>query len=169
MQGATTSHCLKKSLCLISIHAPMQGATLSSLPTIISLCISIHAPMQGATGQLGGVSTFSSYFNPRTHAGCDTTISTGHVKEIHFNPRTHAGCDIFGDDYLKDILISIHAPMQGATDIYNGYISSKTFQSTHPCRVRPSTLGSVAGGLIIFQSTHPCRVRLLDQQEMLHI
>ena len=52
----------------------------------------------------------------------------------NFNPRTHEGCDL--GQFVFDaagILISIHAPMKGATRrdaVWN--FALNTFQSTHP-------------------------------------
>ncbi len=35
----------------------------------------------------------SSYFNPRTHVGCDTSTPIHNSSCQNFNPRTHVGCD----------------------------------------------------------------------------
>ena len=98
-----------------------------------------------------------SHFNPRTREGCDLTIKGTSVRsQLYFNPRTREGCDkltIF--DTQKGAIISIHAPVKGATpeqmpdrmttDYFNprtregcdniGYVNSVLsyiFQSTHP-------------------------------------
>ena len=59
-------------------------------------------------------------------------------KRNHFNPRTRAGCD----RYCPSTSGHLH-----------------TFQSTHPCWVRPSSASSALQWMDTFQSTHPCWVR----------
>ena len=34
-------------------------------------------------------------FNPRTHVGCDFSLSAAVAVVVSFNPRTHVGCDSF--------------------------------------------------------------------------
>ena len=34
-------------------------------------------------------------FNPRTHVGCDALTFPTRIFSLHFNPRTHVGCDTF--------------------------------------------------------------------------
>ena len=97
-------------------------------------------------------------FNPRTHAGCDTKKESCAKLRLCFNPRTHAGCDKKFPDGFHQIIVSIHAPTQGATQLplqvlqdivrFNPrthagcddegrwFNSDKWFQSTHPRRVR---------------------------------
>ena len=63
-----------------------------------------------------------SDFNPRTHVGCDQLKRIGKSYQDNFNPRTHVGCDYSGLISFKHLLISIHAPMWGATKgwLYHG-------------------------------------------------
>ena len=62
--------------------------------------------------------------------------------------------------YLLSTLISIHAPVWGATrGSTNRHGVPRSFQSTHPCGVRRSHLPGFLA-LRAFQSTHPCGVRL---------
>ena len=57
----------------------------------------------------------SAGFNPRTHTGC------GHVHLLHvasifcFNPRTTQGSTFWAVPCIVIMLVSIHAPTQGAT------------------------------------------------------
>jgi len=58
-----------------------------------------------------------------------------------------------------DILVSIHAPLRGATVVFNGgYVTQKRFNPRTPAGCDPKTFYL---RLIIesFQSTHPCGVR----------
>ena len=101
--------------------------------------ISIHAPVKGATPSTTDPPTPACNFNPRTRAGCDPGEAAGAGRPV----------------------ISIHAPVLGATRwklavsaLYFG------FQSTHPCWVRPLHERRRFIQRNIFQSTHPCWVRL---------
>ena len=78
-------------------------------------------------------------FNPRTRAGCDFTAVLRVIFFGHFNPRTRAGCDKQQyHDFFTYSLISIHAPVLGATRSVTIVRNSLlVFQSTHPCWVRP--------------------------------
>ena len=58
-------------------------------------------------------------FNPRTREGCDWDRSprTGCGSEC-FNPRTREGCDLLVKSRINIVcIVSIHAPVKGATDI----------------------------------------------------
>ena len=57
------------------------------------------------------------YFNPRTREGCDLQVRLYEMGETNnFNPRTREGCDGgVGSDDTATGLISIHAPVKGAT------------------------------------------------------
>ena len=107
----------------------------------------------------------TSYFNPRTHTGCDTKelerelmvlgISIhaptrgatykytyiAKVREVFQSTHPHGVRLLSFLDYLKPNSISIHAPTRGATR--NVRIPSPVlagFQSTHPHGVRRSSL-----------------------------
>ena len=101
------------------------------------------------------------------------------VIEIGFNPRTRVGCDYQRLGGRLVSVVSIHAPVWGATaDVITSNIKN-TFQSTHPCGVRlvfmltgvrlnVSIHAPVWGATLpiptskpnyMFQSTHPCGVR----------
>ena len=54
-------------------------------------------------------------FNPRTREGCDTAGHVWQNQGICFNPRTREGCDEGRMKSLADIIVSIHAPVKGAT------------------------------------------------------
>ena len=126
-----------------------------------------------------------SYFNPRTHVGCDTLAApltldfmlfqSTHPRGVrltiflivlglsNFNPRTHVGCDDCPVSYRYNKVISIHAPTWGATSATNSITTANTFQSTHPRGVR-QFLRQMDVNEIKFQSTHPRGVRLLSHQ-----
>ena len=76
-------------------------------------------------------------FNPRAHAGRDTTKTTPYLNKDSFNPRAHAGRDTNGgrktairgcfnprahagrdprsQAEAQHVIVSIHAPTRGAT------------------------------------------------------
>ena len=121
-----------------------------------------------------------SRFNPRTRVGCDhwatwtdengkkfqSTHPCG-VRHQHqiifywlqsFNPRTRVGCDREISMGYTAELVSIHAPVWGATLLSSMTRIKVTFQSTHPCGVRHINVFKIPD-LFEFQSTHPCGVR----------
>ena len=101
--------------------------------------ISIHAPVKGATEMKASSHRLTpTNFNPRTREGCDVTDEESFELYCYFNPRTREGCD--NDQFKKacnifdfnprtregcdlntrfcgayDAIISIHAPVKGAT------------------------------------------------------
>ena len=77
----------------------MDGISSGSLTQI-----SIHAPMKGATTHGSLRCTSRTYFNPRTHEGCDRS-GPGYIDGvgIYFNPRTHEGCDRSGPGYIDGV------------------------------------------------------------------
>ena len=79
--------------------------------------ISIHAPVKGATLQAHLFTGHAPDFNPRTREGCDPNSGGRTVIPIsHFNPRTREGCDnFFQQETIDWLMISIHAPVKGAT------------------------------------------------------
>ena len=78
-------------------------------------------------------------FNPRTRAGCDQLPHRFSPPSDCFNPRTRAGCDTDFHLFYLLCLVSIHAPVRGATKRVLESSTGKMFQSTHPCGVRPLT------------------------------
>ena len=128
---------------VISIHAPVKGATRTAgnIPgpyrdfnprtregcdgTALDVAyapegISIHAPVKGATAVQRRPICQQRDFNPRTREGCDISQVCTIFLPAHFNPRTREGCDL--SQFILDaagILISIHAPVKGATK-YHG-------------------------------------------------
>ena len=146
---------------VISIHAPMKGATgtTSTILPAITAFQSTHPwrvrlfmlyllvaklifqsthPWRVRHGCFRRLRGRESYFNPRTHEGCDPGFDARHGRGFYFNPRTHEGCDVVKSAWLsikwifqsthpwrvrqliegainKHVVISIHAPMKGAT------------------------------------------------------
>ena len=71
--------------------------------------------MKGATSlRIPAMASFNN-FNLRSHEGSDGRLWWNWLRCHYFNPRSHEGSD---DRYRRDcpvLLISIHAPMKGAT------------------------------------------------------
>ncbi len=123
-------------------------------------------------------------FNPRIHTGCDNKESNYIYTRMTFQSthpyrmRRHDGQKV-----ELCIIVSIHAPIQGATvsmamcrapglcfnprthtgcDLRSQQQELRVlFQSTHPYRVR-RIFGGISASKAMFQSTHPYRVRLLE-------
>ena len=81
------------NLDLISIHAPVKGATTGAISAQVSMC----------------------NFNPRSREGSDTPLLNNSTIFVNFNPRSREGSDCSSDKDRDTELISIHAPVKGAT------------------------------------------------------
>ncbi len=106
--------------------------------------ISIHAPTWGATRIVGRYRDTCN-FNPRTHVGCDLTVSVLLLYVRDFNPRTHVGCDKkrYQNDWSLRIFQSTHPRGVRLALPARSNLSEK-FQSTHPRGVRPKMIGRFA-------------------------
>mgnify|MGYP001699443272 CR=1 FL=1 len=81
------------------------------------------------------IDSSQQHFNPRTREGCDSKHELTKLTEAYnFNPRTREGCDFLPEQIaLYHLIISIHAPVKGATGLRHIDATSKPkFQSTHP-------------------------------------
>ena len=59
----------------------------------------------------------SRHFNPRSRVGSDLIAYDEHQDEIDFNPRSRVGSDVGYCCGRCGCMISIHAPVWGATEI----------------------------------------------------
>ncbi len=76
----------------ISIHAPTWGATGERLHTVQRVAISIHAPTWGATYECCSFCVIAIFQS--THPRGVRRAHLVHLfLETYFNPRTHVGCD----------------------------------------------------------------------------
>ena len=55
-------------------------------------------------------------FNPRTRDGCDFLAVHSYLIVACFNPRTRDGCDDLQAAHKAGVIVSIHAPVMGATE-----------------------------------------------------
>ena len=116
--------------------------------------ISIHAPAKGATRPLTRPSSSARYFNPRSREGSDVQRLLSKRTQYHFNPRSREGSDNSSSHSCRQIknfnprsregsdgdqavftpvsVISIHAPVKGATSKRQNRRAAPTFQSTLP-------------------------------------
>ena len=126
-------------LAVISIHAPAKGATFQrQFSNLTTAVISIHAPAKGATStrtRVPAIRKFQStlprrerrsasqfgytgqyHFNPRSREGSDPDCKRRTLAGRYFNPRSREGSD--GADIKRRVfvVISIHAPVKGATE-----------------------------------------------------
>ena len=126
--------------------------------------------------------TFTTCFNPHTHAGCDSEDSSKasfvswfqstHPRRVWlqgyhcrysnwcFNPHTHAGCDKTIRCLFLDIRqVSIHTPTQGVTFSGDGSALVVSFNPHTHAGCDKDRL-SLVSPFFMFQSTHPRRVWL---------
>ena len=99
------------------------------------IVVSIHAPVWGAT--LAVVMLLLALQFQSTHP-CGVRLLASLIVSVSFcfNPRTRVGCDLFDWSTWCYNLVSIHAPVWGATPMAICLVWVKLFQSTHPCGVR---------------------------------
>ena len=119
--------------------------------------ISIHAPVKGATSKKARIQMVMGYFNPRTREGCDSVSGYSPSWPQDFNPRTREGCDSVVDPYEAHVkLISIHAPVKGATRMTGDTPRPLVCISIHaPVKGATPYVFESEGVEHIFQSTHP--------------
>ena len=142
----------------VSIHAPVWGATSKFIFKPIYKSFNPRTRVGCDVIIIMAVTTTKG-FNPRTRVGCDPCAAESVVVDalfqsthpcgvrrlswrvllscLCFNPRTRVGCD--QDSVISDNtdIVSIHAPVWGATNTDDFSNRFYRFQSTHPCGVRP--------------------------------
>ena len=77
-------------------------------------------------------------FNPRTRVGCDYSKSIGCAID-EFQSTHPCGVRLIVVDLYNLKIVSIHAPVWGATQQQTRQYQLIEFQSTHPCGVRRSS------------------------------
>ena len=90
--------------------------------------------MKGATSSAVSVNVIRKNFNPRTREGCDF------------------GCLGYG---LVPLLISIHAPVKGATHVSVAYVDLFGISIHAPVKGATTLPPCIASYKASFQSTHP--------------
>ena len=121
-------------MIVVSIHAPMQGATIQSL-SFAANCQFQSTPLCKGRLSLRCLRPENPGFNPRPYARGDLRLIL------------HVGCLKFQSTPLCkgrhpdvkgpfDERVSIHAPMQGATEAIEAYRQLREFQSTPLCKGR---------------------------------
>ena len=100
----------------ISIHAPTRGATSCSPFSLTSSEFQSTLPRGERRHQKFLKEVFDN-FNPRSHEGSDTDTHCPRITTENFNPRSHEGSDKLYHNSHNKAVISIHAPMRGATSM----------------------------------------------------
>ena len=103
---------------MISIHAPTRGATLSAFFGIY-YCFKFQSTLpreERRTCRPEQICTFTD-FNPRSHERSDAFQFRASSALLYFNPRSHERSDWHITKRRKFLIISIHAPTRGATDV----------------------------------------------------
>ena len=141
----------------ISTHAPTQGATQQNDQINQKTQISTHAPTQGATGLFFCWMKYRLFQLTRPRKARQAELATWQQK-ANFNSRAHARRNISVTNRTQRLVISTHAPTQGATINHH----------QPPCNSRISTHAPTQGAtnnagkeLLIeeFQLTRPRKAR----------
>ena len=134
-------------------------------PEGLEQSISIHAPTNGATIISNNTSHLFIDFNPRSDERSDVDEMVNGYEYYNFNPHSDERSDSYDHEKAYNINnISIHAPTNGATQIYNPASCSLVFQSTlRRTERRYFTSASVVSPLISIHAptngaTSPCIV-----------
>ena len=110
-----------------------EGSDVSEWAYLPDEPISIHAPVKGATTRVTRSVPVRLNFNPRSREGSDRIYRRSVAADTYFNPRSREGSDYHRDMWGgSSYLISIHAPVKGATFPQDGYHFEGPFQSTLP-------------------------------------
>ena len=141
--------------------------------------VSIHAPVWGAT-TITNTLNLDQLFQSTHPCGVRQSASSHYRCSRRFNPRTRVGCDRARPRCWHDDMVSIHAPVWGATDgikyprtwdlvsihapVWGATRISHATQSSYHCFNPRTRVGCDAKNILIiilskFQSTHPCGVR----------
>ena len=118
---------------------PTRGTTRDFFRPTAPKRISIHVPTRGTTG-VSSSGSLSGDFNPRAHEGHDVPPVVGVADTLEFQstcPRGARPADCFCG-LRQEILISIHVPTRGTTNIQSFVDVSLLFQSTCPRGARRS-------------------------------
>ena len=103
---------------IISIHAPVKGATLVMICGFLRLKFNPRS-REGSDLIRGHFDTLDDDFNPRSREGSDAAPCNAVLIADDFNPRSREGSDNHIDWCNKNRLISIHAPVKGATHSFD--------------------------------------------------
>ena len=99
-----------------------------------------------------------NHFNPRSREGSDSVVKSIRLFCQHFNPRSREGSDWYSQAIPTVLIISIHAPVKGATCIPFVAFSLRDISIHAP--VKGATLYILSNPLdVVFQSTLPWRER----------
>ncbi len=114
--------------------------------TSLGIIVSIHAPMRGATCSSSAYNTFSIRFQSTPLCEGRPLIEFELKPNKRFNPRPYARGDVNdGREYFSSLLVSIHAPMRGATGS-----KSQQNQQIVCFNPRPYARGDPVGGFVAF-------------------
>ena len=109
------SRVLHEALDDISIHAPTWGATTYAGDLVLSTEFQSTHP-RGVRPLASQLNTYFRIFQSTHPRGVRPRSRAAGGRTSYFNPRTHVGCDLRGLRNPEPESISIHAPTWGATD-----------------------------------------------------
>jgi len=177
--GATAANKPKLPRPDVSIHAPVWGATCAEFDHADAFPFQSTRPYgarRTRTGAAAGLSCFNPRarmgrdppttrpgrtgprFNPRARMGRDLASGPADPIACGFNPRARMGRDDATDRLDILVVVSIHAPVWGATRPQTPLQRFFEFQSTRPYGARRRRSPSVCARCS-FQSTRPYGAR----------
>ena len=147
-------HHVSTHLPIISIHTPARGVTLrSETPEDSPGDFNPHS-REGSDGKSQYPRLPLHHFNPHSREGSDTSIWRRIAESTHFNPHSREGSDIAGRHVQHHIMISIHTPARGVTQVYR-CVEPDEFISIHTPARGVTKVWAVGHWVYLFQSTLP--------------
>ena len=134
--GVRPFNSLSSTKISVSIHAPVWGATKIILASSMAGRFQSTHPC-GVRLDYGDWILAHNSFNPRTRVGCDSPMARFQPELVVSIHAPVWGATTNGKIQLLVKLVSIHAPVWGATWVVVLTTPNSMFQSTHPCGVRP--------------------------------
>ena len=104
-------------LLRVSIHTPAWGVTYTWYACSIIYQVSIHTPAWGVTLLANSKRINYVCFNPHSRMGSDAFKLLNRFKPSRFNPHSRMGSDSVIGSLLSTILVSIHTPAWGVTNL----------------------------------------------------
>ncbi len=136
-----------------------ERSALMPLPTML-MALSIHAPAKGATAEMRQTRLSLLGFDPRPREGGDGLACLTRHLIIGFDPRPREGGDLAWFKSNLYLIVSIHAPAKGATNVAEVVHAFDLTVSIHaPAKGATSRIYEKMFNDSLFRSTPPRRGR----------
>ena len=160
---------MRRVAVAVSIHAPVRGATRSRSSAVQSSIVFQSTRPYGARRRHPSVADGRRlrFQSTRPYGARPWTRPVAMAIVSCFNPRARTGRDVASTSMLRRVLIvSIHAPVRGATSRRHDAAGRDEFQSTRPYGARRARSCACSRADQLFQSTRPYGARHVRQSDL---